>query len=223
MITILKETPKNPLQLIGSMTGVCWHSDITDSEKNKKRALDCISSDHGRVLEYVDIYMCIEGYSARVIREWYTHIGGSPTRLQESTRYVDCEHFSFVIPPYLRSEDMIANQKEITFEYDRIMNEISASYKKLTELGMPREDVAGILPLNMTTKIVDKRNLRNLADMSRKRMCKRALWEYQELFHEIIEALNNYSDEWKCITELLFKPQCKILGRCPEKNGCSKK
>ncbi len=39
----------------------------------------------------------LEGYSARVIRKWYTHIGGQPTRLQASTRYIDYEHgFSYV-------------------------------------------------------------------------------------------------------------------------------
>lgn len=88
-VIILEETTKNPISLIGKRAGVCWGADITDDTKNYKRGMDCIMSNHGRTLEYVNIEMVINGYSARVIREWYTHLGGSPTRLQASTRYID--------------------------------------------------------------------------------------------------------------------------------------
>ena len=36
--------------------------------------MDCILSGHGRVMEYVNVEMVLKGYSARVEREWYTHI-----------------------------------------------------------------------------------------------------------------------------------------------------
>ena len=86
-ITILPETTKNPVTLIGRRAGVCWGGDAEDEEKNYRRGMDCIKSNHGRTLEYVNVEMILDGYSARVIREWYTHIGGAPTRLQSSTRY----------------------------------------------------------------------------------------------------------------------------------------
>ena len=89
MITILKETPKNPITLMGERAGVCWGADTDNKEKNYKRGLECIKSGHHRVLEYVNVEMILDGYSARVIREWYTHIGGAPTRLQASTRYIN--------------------------------------------------------------------------------------------------------------------------------------
>ena len=92
-VTILESTTKNPITLMGERAGVCWGSDISDSEKNFRRGRDCLESGHGRVLEFVNVEMVIDGYSARVIREWYTHIGGAPTRLQASTRYVDYEDF----------------------------------------------------------------------------------------------------------------------------------
>ena len=78
------------------------------------------------------------------------------------------------------------------------------------------------LPLGMTTRIVDKRNLRNLIDMSRNRMCQRAYWEYRELFDDISGALSRYSDEWEMITDHLFMPKCEMFGYCPEKHGCGK-
>ena len=98
-IIILEETTKNPITLMGKRAGVCWGANIDDNEKNYKRGLDCLQSGHGRVMEYVNVEMIIDGYSARVIREWYTHLGGSPTRLQASTRYIDYESgFDYVIP-----------------------------------------------------------------------------------------------------------------------------
>ena len=70
------------------------------------------------------------------------------------------------------------------------------------------------------TKVVDKRNLRNLCDMSRQRMCSRAYWEYRQMFKDIYNALSEYSEEWKTITEMCFHPKCAVTGYCIEKNSC---
>ena len=217
MIQILEETTKYPLQKIGQMAGICWNSPIDDKEKNIKRAKDCIISGHGRVLEYVDIELCISEVSARMIREWYTHIGGSPTRLQESTRYVNCAEFKYVVPPKIKAD------KDATDAYNEIMKSIQEGYKKLSELGIPREDAAMVLPLAMNTKIVDKRNLRNLIEMSHQRLCTRAYWEYREVMNQIKIALSEYSDEWKWICENFFVPKCEVSGFCTEKKSCGRK
>ena len=90
-ITILPETTKNPITLMGQRAGVCWGADTSDDAKNYQRGLDCIQSGHGRVMEYVNVEMVLNDFSARVIREWYTHIGGAPTRLRKfllSTTFV---------------------------------------------------------------------------------------------------------------------------------------
>jgi len=213
-ITILSETTKNPITLMGERAGICWGADISDAEKNYQRGLDCIKSGHGRVMEYVNIEMVIDGYSARVIREWYTHIGGAPTRLQESTRYINCENFNYIIP------QSIKNDISCYASYKSLMSLIGRVYKQLIEDGTPKEDAAMILPLGMATKIVDKRNLRNLIDMSRQRMCNRAYWEYRKMFNDICDALSEYSDEWKTVVEMFFKPKCKVVGYCIEKNSC---
>ena len=82
-------TCPDPIRLIGEMAGVCYGADTEDIEKNFKRGINCLKSQHGRTFEFPDVYMILDGYSARVIREFYTHIGGLPTRLQSSTRYID--------------------------------------------------------------------------------------------------------------------------------------
>lgn len=218
-ITILPETTKNPITLMGVRAGVCWNGDITDDEKNYKRGMGCIKSDHGRVMEYVNVEMILDGYSARVIREWYTHIGCLPSRLQASTRYIDYSKngFGYVTPK------SVEDNEAAKAKWDGLMEHIRTELVSLeNEYGIPKEDVANALPLGMTTKVVDRRNLRNLVDMSHQRKCNRAYWEYRELFADIENALRAYSEEWAWITENLFVPKCKWLGHCPESKPCGK-
>ena len=215
-VTILDTTSRNPITIIGERAGVCWGADITDTEKNYKRGLDCIESGHGRTLEFVNVEMVLDGYSARVMREWYTHIGGMPTRLQASTRYINYGEFDYITPHSITENPAMAAQ------YDWCMNAIAETVKMLETDGIPREDAALLLPLGMTTRVVCKHNLRNLIDMSRQRMCNRAYWEYRELFLDLIAALGQYSDQWATVVGTQFAPKCSVLGYCPEKHGCGK-
>lgn len=213
-ITILPETTIEPITLMGERAGVCWGADVSERTKNFKRGLDCLKSGHGRVMEYVNVEMIIDGYSARVIREWYTHLGGAPTRLQASTRYMDYDDFEYVIP---HSVNKNTTSCQI---YKDSMKDIKTALKSLEALGVPREDLSMLLPLGMTTRIVDKRNLRNLVDMSHQRLCKRAYWEYRELMEDLMNELSDYSEEWRYIVENYFVPKCKVYGKCTEKHGC---
>lgn len=217
-ITILNETTKNPITLIGERAGVCWGSNTENPTQNYNRGLNCIKSGHNRLLEFVNVELVLDGYSARVIREWYTHIGGLPTRLQESTRYINYENFNFVVPKKISDNRMALGIYEAT------MDKIRTAYYILTQgLGIPKEDSAMLFPLGMSTKIVDKRNLRNLIEMSHQRMCSRAYWEYRELMNDIVKALSEYSDEWKYIVDNYFIPKCEVVGYCTESNCCGRK
>ena len=218
-ITILPETTKNPITLMGARAGVCWGADVSNNEKNYKRGLDCIKSGHGRVMEYVNVEMIIDGYSAKVLREYYTHIGGSPTRLQASTRYIDYskgEGFTYTTPRSIDSNGYY-------LIWDELMKNINDTIKMMIDDGIPVEDATMALPLAYSSKMVDKRNLRNLVDMSRQRMCSRAYWEYRELFQNICNALREYSDEWKWIVDNLFHAKCDEVGYCIESKSCGKK
>lgn len=216
-VTILPETTKNPITLIGERAGVCKGADTTNSEKNYQRGMDCIDSGHGRVLEFVNVEMVLDGYSARVIREWYTHIGGAPTRLQASTRYIDYGDFDYVRP------DSITHKLDARIEYDAAMHQIAQTVQQLVDTGIPREDAALLLPLGMTTRVVDKRNLRNLIDMSRQRLCDRAYWEFRVMFHDIMFALKRYSAEWSMLVDTQFMPKCDLTGYCTEKKSCGRR
>lgn len=214
-VIITNDTTKEPIQMIGKYAGECWGADTTVPSKNFKRGINCLNSEHGRTWEFPDVYMTIEGYSARVIREWYTHIGGAPSRLQASTRYINYDSFEYVTPP------KIANNEKVKMIYDSCMQVIQEKLQELDEMGVPREDSALLLPLGMTTKIACKHNFRNLVDMSHQRLCTRAYWEYRQLFRDIIEALENYSDEWKILVQMM-KPKCEVYGYCTEEKSCGR-
>lgn len=211
-------TVKNPVQMIGYEAGICWGADVTDPVKNEKRGWDCIKSEHGRTLEFPQIYMTIKGYSARMMRELYTHIGGMPTRLQESTRYIDYESgFNYVIPHTIEANPEALN------EYNAMMNDILTHLQNLENMDIPREDTAMGLPLGMESGMVIRTNLRNLIDMSHQRMCSRAYWEFREFMSELKNELSNYSDEWKEVVDFTFKPKCEVRGYCVEKKSCGRK
>lgn len=215
-VTILKETTQNPITLIGERAGICCRADISNPEANYRRGIDCIKSNHGRTLEFPNVEIVLDGYSAKVIREWYTHIGGMPTRLQASTRYIDYSNFDYVIP------HSIINTYGALEVYSGIMSSIRSGITKLKELGVPNEDATMPLPLAMTTMIVDKRDFRNYIDMSRNRKCGRAYWEFREMLTDIEMALAKYSNEWKTLIEMTMKPKCEVLGYCPEKHSCGR-
>lgn len=217
-VIIQEYTQKNPITMIGYEAGVCWGANTSDSALNFKRGMDCLENEHGRTWEFPDVFTIIDGYSARVIREWYTHIGCLPTRLQASTRYIDYESgFDYIIP------NSIARNEEALEVYESLMDCIQSSLSELDELGIPREDSAMGLPLGMATKIVDKRNFRNIVDMCKQRLCNRAYWEYRKLVSDYLKALSEYSDEWKILVDNYCKAKCDIFGYCKEKFTCGKK
>lgn len=222
-VLITDYTTKTPLQLMGFMAGICWNGDA-DEKSNIKRALSCIKSNHGRVLEFPEVYLVLEGWSAKCLRELYTHIGGSPTRLQASTRYIDySESFENLVPKTIENND------EATVIWDRAMKETTQHMRELKDLKVAKEDYTNLLPLSYSSKMVWKVNLRTLVNFMNKRLCNRAYHEIRELANQLKDKLSKYSAEWNQIVEMLFVPQCEVykhvnekLVFCPEVKGCKR-
>ena len=211
MVEILDWTTKDPLNQIGFCAGVCRNSDLS-VEKNIKRAKACIKAGHGRTLEYPDIYFILSGVSARVARQFYTHVIGV-TKLQESTRCVEGAE-GFNIPTTVND----TQKDKLLSGYNNIMN----VYKDLIASGVSTEDAANVLPLGMYTKVIVKMNLRALEHMAHKRMCSCALKEFREIMAELKQKLRSYSEEWTWVCDNLLVPQCIQLGYCPESKSCGK-
>lgn len=203
-IELLDGTTENPLQKCGFNAGVCWGAPLDDKEKNIKRAISCIKAGHGRVMEYVDIELVISDVSARCLRELYTHIGGAPTRLQASTRYISEQSgFDYYTPPKI--ENNIGCKQMFTDG----MGTIQKVYNGLLEEGMTKEDAANVLPLGMMSKMVWKVNLRTLINFCQQRSCTRALKEIRDLTKEIVSLLGSKNEEWAWIAENLLVPKCE--------------
>lgn len=208
----------------GFNAGVCWDAPLDDKEKNIKRAISCIKAGHGRVMEYVDIELVISDVSARCLRELYTHIGGAPTRLQASTRYISEQSgFDFYTPPKI-DNNIAAKQM-----YIEGMGTIQKVYNGLLEGEMTKEDAANVLPLGMMSKMVWKVNLRTLINFMNRRLCMRALREIRDLSVEIKDRLAEKNEEWAWIADNLFVPTCEQykyrnpnLVFCPEQQCCGK-
>lgn len=216
-VIILPETTKNPISFCGEVSGTCYGSDISNQEKNFKRGLDCLRSGHGRVLEYPQIYLVLDGWSAKVMREWYVHII-SVSRLQASTRYINYKDFDYVVPPSIQ-----ANDEALTI-YENCIFVAQNAISRLEEIGIPKEDFSGLLPLNYRTQVVCRIGLRELINMSNQRLCSRAYHEYRLLMKTIIEKLSEYGDEWKDLVEKekVFVPKCEVVGFCSEKKSCGR-
>lgn len=215
-ITILPQTTKDPLQLIGTTSAVCYNADISNKEKNIKRALDCIHSGHGRVLEWPNVEVIVEGFSAKMMREAMRHIVGTSV-LQASTRYIDYEKgFDVITPP------SIEGNNEAMDVWCKAISDIKMAMGALKALGVPKEDYTNLLPLAYQSKMIWKVNLRTLVNFMNLRTCSRAYWEIREFANMLKKALMEYSPEWKIICKELFVPKCDAVGYCTEAKCCGR-
>lgn len=215
-VKILDATIKNPIEKMGEYAGIAYDSDTTDSEKNYKRGKQCVLDGHYRMLEFCDVFMEIDGYSIRVMREFMRSVGDGLTVIQRSTRYCK-ESNSEIYEPKAIVNDFAAHTI-FTDTFSCIMS----GYEQLLNLGISKEDAANLLPLGLHTKLAIKKNARNLSDMSAQRLCSRALKEYRDLMKDIINALSNYSEEWKELCEMVMKCKCDKVGWCEEHFSCGK-
>lgn len=208
MIKIIDYT-KNPLTKMGTVASACWNS-----KPSAKIGVSCIESGHGRVLEFADITVEIQDYSARMLRELYTSSVGC-SKLQSSTRYINYGEFEYYVP------DSVEDDDEAYEIYTDLMSEISKSYTKLQDLNIPKQDIANILPLGMISTVVLKINARALLHMAEIRLCTRALKEFREFMRELIGEISKLNDEWAKIMSYA-KPKCDVHGYCNEHHSCGK-
>jgi thymidylate synthase (FAD) len=199
-----------PLTTIGTNASYCYNTQLRDINHARKIAEHCIKSGHGRNLEFADITLKIT-CSARCAREFYTHIGGAPTRVQASTRYITYDNFKYFIPKF--------PVPELEQDYNEVMDIIREFYNKMKQYGTENDVTGYILPLAMETTFIWKGNVRTLENMFNQRLCLRALDEYRQLMLMIKAVIYDELDnEWEWINNNLFISKCAKAGYCPENN-----
>ena len=137
-------------------------------------------------------------------------------------RYIDYSKnggFKYVTP------HTIADNNDAITEWELMMFDINNMINKfINEYNIPTEDATMALPLAYESKMVDKRNFRNIVDMSAQRTCSRAYWEYRNhLMKDYLNALREYSKEWNTLIDMTCKPKCEKTGFCTEKKTCERK
>lgn len=200
---------QNPLTTIGGVAGICYGQ--TNPKRFPNIAKRCLAEDHGRVLEFTNVTLEIDGVSAKVGRELLRHIHMSS--LQASTRYIDYSNggqFAYITPPSIKTDE----QKAI---WDNTMKDIQEAMVKLKELEVPVEDFTNLLPLAYSTKIVVQINLRSLIHMFHVRACTTAYHEFRTLMRDIKKQLSEVSEEWKFLADNYLVPKCVASGYCTEK------
>ncbi|MEM2118848.1 MAG: FAD-dependent thymidylate synthase [Candidatus Bathyarchaeia archaeon] len=175
------------------------------SEKAKQLIKRVTGYGHGSVIEHASFTFSIEGVSRAMTHQLVRHRIASYT--QQSQRYVAYDTLEdYVTPPTVEAND------EAKKEYRKTLETISNAYKKLLDMGVPKEDARFILPNAAKTNIIVTMNARELRHFFNVRCCARAQWEMREVATEMLRQV-------KKVTPALFEnagPSCVELGYCVE-------
>ncbi|MGC8943271.1 MAG: FAD-dependent thymidylate synthase [Caldisericia bacterium] len=171
--------PEKVIEKAGRISHQSFDKETPDSHIKFIRML--IKLGHISVLEHAVASFKISGVSRSLTHQLVRHRIASYT--QKSQRYVDESTFDYVIPDTIKKNEVALNL------YKDFMNSCKETYKKLKELGIPKEDARFILPNATKTEIVLTANLREFRHMISLRGSKEAQWEIRRLFIEILKIL----------------------------------
>lgn len=176
-----------------------------DPEIAKKIIRKVTGYGHTSVIEHAYFTFSIEGASRAMTHQLVRHRIASYT--QQSQRYVTYNTLEEYVTPQSIRADPEAKQL-----YDKTLEEISETYKKLLEMKIPKEDARFILPNASKTNILVTMNARELRHFFNLRCCARAQWEMREAANEMLKQA-------KKVAPALFQnagPSCVEMGFCPE-------
>jgi len=147
-----------------------------------------IKMGHDSPLEHACATFRIENCSRAMTHQLVRHRLMSVS--QQSQRYVDEEHFNFVIPETL--------PKEHIAEFQADMESIRLMYKKWRDKGLKREDARFVLPNACTSEIVVTANFREWRHIITIRTSSKAQWEIRIACTEILRILKKYAPDCFC-------------------------
>ncbi|MEW6455704.1 MAG: FAD-dependent thymidylate synthase [Acidobacteriota bacterium] len=140
-----------------------------------------IRNGHLSVLEHAYATFRISGGSRSFTHQLVRHRLASYT--QQSQRYVDEENFNYIIP------DSIKKNKEAKKIYNTFIEQSRDSYKKLKELGIPKQDARFVLPNAIESEIVVSANFREWRHIIDLRGNSKAQWEIRKAIIKILKIL----------------------------------
>jgi len=159
-----------------------------DSEKDLIRRL--IKLGHESPLEHAYATFRIKNCSRAMTHQLVRH------RLmaisQQSQRYVNEEHFEYVIPETI--------PQEYIDDYRNDMNTIQQMYSKWRDRGLKKEDARYVLPNACMSEIVVSANFREWRHILKTRLSMKAQWEIRNICTVIRQML--YQNAENCFDDI---------------------
>lgn len=182
-IRLLDYTP-NALNKIGAYAGICVGKpfDLSEKERNERRALSAITSGHLSVLRFAYATFEIDGVS-RVCSHQLVRIAHAGI-LQESQRFTNQYNRSSIVP---NSFSDTPNLKQKIEEHNIISLEL---YKEAVYNGIKKEDARFILPEGSTTKLIMTANFQTWMHFLSLRTDNSSQWEIRSVANRIKYLLN---------------------------------
>lgn len=206
-VEIIAYTPE-PEKTVALAVRTCHAPEVPKGEMSEEqvaRLLKLVRNlGHESVFEHANFTFAIDGVSRSLTHQLVRHRIASYS--QQSQRYVKLDDFGFVTPPLVRKNP------EALEEFDRTMNLIASSYRKLADMGIPVEDARYVLPNAAESSIVVTMNARSLFNFFELRSCLKAQWEIRKLSNLMLRRVRE-------IAPRLFEvagPACQSRGICPE-------
>lgn len=140
---------------------------------------------HESIIEHASATFYITGISRACSHQIVRHRIASYS--QESQRYVDMSNPEFVVPP------AIAGDNEALAIWKKFVEESKATYRKLRERGIRKEDSRFLLPNATTTRLVLTMNFRSLRHFFEIRCQRDAQWEIRDVALEMLRQMRDVS------------------------------
>ena len=183
----------------------------------RKIALGCLKTGHYSGCRHLHFEFSITGVSRSATHQLVRHERFAPVN-QQSSRYVDMTGAEYVLPA------LIAADPEAAAAYQAGIDQARRAYEQVRRVLAARgltseqcnETARMVLPQALMTAINLAPTFESLANMTRKRMCKRAEWEIREVVTRMASLVA------EAIPELgrQFGPPCKF-GGCKESKPCA--
>jgi thymidylate synthase (FAD) len=144
-----------------------------------------VTRGHHSVLEHATATFVVSGVSRACTHQLVRHRLCSFS--QKSQRYVSEKQAAFVMP------ESVSAKEEARKVFADATSASQASYKKLVELGIPKEDARFVLPGAVESRIVISANLRELRHIVELRGSRHAQWEIRMLAVAILGILKQHA------------------------------
>ena len=177
----------------------------SDEESAPKFIRMLVTRGHHSVLEHATATFGVSGVSRACTHQLVRHRLCSFS--QKSQRYVPERGAGFVMP---RS---VAANEDASKVFADSLSAVQASYEKLLDLGIPKEDARFVMPGATETDIVLSANLRELRHVVELRGSRHAQWEIRELAVAMLALLK------RCAPNVFFDLEVGPDGCVTRKSG----